>query len=172
MKIIKVVTGFLEENCYILIKGNNALVIDPGDDYELIKKEIGTNNVLAVLITHHHFDHIGALESLLKDYPVDIIDYKSKKNQSIKNFSFKIIPTSGHTSDSVSFYFEQDKVIFTGDFLFRNSIGRTDLDSGNQIEMEKSISNIKKYDRDVKLYPGHGEETTLSHEIDYNIYMR
>ena len=58
MKIETVVTGALEENCYILIKNNTCLVVDPGDDYQLIKEKINDNKILGVLITHSHFDHI------------------------------------------------------------------------------------------------------------------
>ena len=65
MDIKTVVTGYLDENCYILIKNNTCLVVDPGDDYQKIKEEVGDNKVLGVLITHSHFDHIGALRNFL-----------------------------------------------------------------------------------------------------------
>ena len=172
MKVEKVVTGFLEENCYILSSGNNSLVIDPGADYDKIRKSIGNNNVLAVLITHYHFDHIGALSKLFKEFDTRIIDYKSKRKQKINKFSFSIIPTPGHTKDSVTFYFADEKIMFTGDFLFNNSIGRTDLDPGNIYEMKDSLELIKKYDRDIKIYPGHGEDSTLGYEFEKNIFMR
>ena len=61
MEINKVVTGYLDENCYIISKDNNCLIVDPGDDYPDILKAVGDKKVLAVLITHSHFDHIGAL---------------------------------------------------------------------------------------------------------------
>ena len=172
MKIDKVETGFLSENCYIVSSGKNAIVIDPGDEYDKIKRRIDSRNVLAVLITHHHFDHVGALSDLLKDYNVEVIDYKSKINQKIKDFSFTIIKTPGHTKDSVTFYFKKEKIMFTGDFLFNDSIGRTDLDSGNMNDMKKSIELIKKYDKDIKIYPGHGEDSTLGYEFENNIFMR
>lgn len=172
MKIDKVETGFLSENCYIVSSGKNAIVIDPGDEYDKIKRRIDYRNVLAVLITHHHFDHVGALSDLLKDYNVEVIDYKSKINQKIKDFSFTIIKTPGHTKDSVTFYFKKEKIMFTGDFLFNDSIGRTDLDSGNMNDMKKSIELIKKYDKDIKIYPGHGEDSTLGYEFENNIFMR
>ena len=65
MEIIKVVTGALDENCYVLVKGDNCLVIDPGDDFHKIKEVINGRKVLGVLITHSHFDHIGALRNFL-----------------------------------------------------------------------------------------------------------
>ena len=172
MKISRVVTGYLEENCYIIENNNEVLVVDPGDDYELIKKEIGKRKVLAVLITHYHFDHIGALDNILNDYKVDVIDFNSSLEQKIGNFSFKIIKTPGHKDDCVTFYFEKDKIMFTGDFLFRASVGRTDLDSGDQFKMKESLKKIKTYPEDIKIYPGHGESSTLSYEFKNNIFMR
>ena len=60
MEVKTVVTGALDENCYVLIKNGNCLVVDPGTDYNKIREVIGDNKVLGVLITHSHFDHIGA----------------------------------------------------------------------------------------------------------------
>ena len=62
MKITKIVVGLLEENCYVLEKDKQVIVVDPGDEYERIKKVIGHKKVAGVLITHNHFDHVGALE--------------------------------------------------------------------------------------------------------------
>ena len=172
MKIKKIITGSLEENCYVLIDKNNCLVIDPGDDIELIIEEIKDYNLLGILITHYHFDHVGALSDLLKYKDVPIYDFNlDSKNYNIDNFSFKIIKTPGHTSDSITFYFEDDNTMFTGDFLFKCSIGRTDLPSGNNLEMQKSIDKIKQYDKNIKIYPGHGDFTTLQYEIDNNYYF-
>ncbi len=62
--------------------------------------------------------------------------------------------------------------MFVGDFIFKGSIGRCDLPYGNIKEMKKSINLIKKYDKNIKLYPGHGDETSLGYEIENNIYMK
>ena len=100
MKIKRIITGSLEENCYVLIIDNNCLVIDPGDDIDKIKEEIKDYNLLGILITHHHFDHVGALNDLLNYKEVPVIDYKiNEENISIDKFNFKIIKTPGHTSD-------------------------------------------------------------------------
>ena len=79
MKVDIVKTGYLDENCYILSKDNNVLIIDPGDEFYKIKERIGNKNVLAVLITHYHFDHIGALNEVIEEYNPKVIDFKSKK---------------------------------------------------------------------------------------------
>jgi glyoxylase-like metal-dependent hydrolase (beta-lactamase superfamily II) len=176
MKIDIVETGFLKENCYILKdeKNKQCLVIDPGDDYSKIKEKIGNYKVLNVLITHNHFDHIGALEEILNDYKVEVLNKEnlSEIEYKIGNFTFKVIFTPGHTQDSISFYFEKDKVLFTGDFLFKDTIGRTDLPTGDHQEMMESIDNIKNYSKDITIYPGHGPVSTLEIEFKNNIYLR
>ena len=172
MKIARVVTGMLSENCYIVSDNNECLVIDPGDNFDLIEKEIGSKKVLKVLITHHHFDHVGALDDIINKYKVDVIDYNyNKSNYEISNFKFDIIRNPGHTSDSISFYFKEDKVMFTGDFLFKESIGRTDLPTGDEQDMYSSIKLIKKYPGDIKIYPGHGDSSTLEYEFKNNYYF-
>ena len=172
MKIKRIITGSLEENCYVLIIDNNCLVIDPGDDIDKIKEEIKDYNLLGILITHHHFDHVGALNDLLNYKEVPVIDYKiNEENISIDKFNFKIIKTPGHTSDSITFYSEENNLMFVGDFVFKNSIGRTDLPTGNDIEMVKSINKIKTYDKNTILYPGHGESTTIDDEIKNNYFF-
>ena len=93
MDIKTVVTGYLDENCYLLIKNGTCLVIDPGDDYNDIKKEIGDNKVLGVLITHSHFDHIGALRNFLVKRSIKIFKKSNleEKEYTIGDFKFKCI---------------------------------------------------------------------------------
>lgn len=174
MKICRVVTGPLEENCYILIKDNECLVIDPGDNYNLIKEKIGKNKVIGILLTHNHFDHIGALDNIKDDYDCEVYSFDNLKEEekTLNKFRFNVIYTPGHTKDSISFYFKDETVMFTGDFLFKESIGRCDLPTGDICEMKKSINKIKKYDDDIVIYPGHGESSTVKYEKDNNIYLR
>ena len=172
MNIKKIETGYLKENCYIIFKDNCCLVVDPGDDYYKIKKEIENKNVLAVLITHYHFAHIGALQDILEEYNPIVLDYKSDKKQNIGPFKFEIIDTKGHKEDAVTYYFKEDKIMFTGDFLFKETIGRCDLDGGNLKGMLNSLNKIKKYDNSITIYPGHGDCTTLEYEIKNNPYLK
>lgn len=157
MKIKKIVVGDLQENCYIIEKNGKCLIVDPGDEYWKIKENI-TCDVVGVLITHNHFDHVGALDEILRDYKVLV-------NEKFLGFDFEIIKTPGHTKSSLTFYFREDKVMFTGDFLFSGSIGRLDL-GGNREDMINSLNMIKNYDKDILLYPGHGNSTTIGDEID------
>lgn len=163
--------GCLEENCYILSIGNDTLVIDPGDDADKIIKALEGKNVLAILITHYHFDHIGALDVLKEKYNPIIIDYKNKV-ENVGPFNFEIIDTKGHKEDCVTYYFKEEKKMFVGDFIFKECIGRCDLPGGNINEMKESLSKIKKYDKDIILYPGHDEITTLGYELLNNVYMK
>lgn len=174
MEIKCIVTGYLDENCYLLIKDGNCIVIDPGDDYNNIKDAIGDNKVLAVLITHSHADHIGALRNFLTKRSIKIFkrsNLEDNETYMVGNFTFKSILTPGHSKDSVTFYFEEDKIMFIGDFIFKESIGRCDLPGGSELEMKESIEKIKKYPKNITLYPGHYEETTLGYEIENNPYF-
>ncbi|MBQ8131453.1 MAG: MBL fold metallo-hydrolase [Bacilli bacterium] len=174
MEIKKVVVGALEENCYILIKDNNCLVIDPGADYMKIKEEIGDNKIIGVLITHSHYDHIGALRHFLTKRSIKIFKRSNleEKEYTVGNFKFEAIHTPGHSKDSATFYFREENVMFIGDFIFKDSIGRTDLPGGNSMDMEESLEKIKAYDPSIKIYPGHNEESTLGYEFENNPFLK
>ncbi len=174
MEIKKIVVGALEENCYVLIKNNTCIIIDPGADYIKIKDAIGDNKVLAVLITHSHFDHIGALRNFLVKRSIKIFKKSNleEKEYSVGDFHFECIYTPGHSKDSVTFYFKEENTMFIGDFIFKDSIGRTDLPGGDKIEMENSIQKIKQYDENIKIYPGHNEESTLGEEFENNPFLK
>lgn len=186
MVVKKVVVGNLEENCYFIIKDNSCIIVDPGDEFhkidEIIKKL--SLNVVAVLVTHAHFDHIGALEEVLNKYNVPLfynninneISYENLINVNeskyeLDKFKFEVIYTPGHRNDLVTYYFYEDNIMFTGDFLFRNSIGRTDLKYSNFNDMIFSLKKIYKYNDEIIVYPGHGRETTLDYEKKNNYYM-
>lgn len=168
MKVEILKVGPLETNCYLLKKEDECIIIDPGEEAEKIKDAVGSFKVSTILVTHDHFDHIGALDELLKFYNV-------KKNHYSAVDNMEVINTPGHTYDSKTFYFPQEKVMFCGDFLFKDSFGRIDL-GGNAQDMIKSLELIQLYDKNIVLYPGHGEHTILSEEIanfaDYVAYLK
>ena len=172
MLIKRVVVGELETNCYLLIKDNNCLVIDPGDEYKKIVNEINDLSCKGILLTHHHFDHVGAVDDLVNKYNVLVYDKNNLKEgiNNIFGFSFEVIYNPGHTDDSISFYFKEENILFSGDFIFKGSIGRTDL-GGNYSDMINSINKIKNYDNNIIIKPGHGEETKLGDEIKYNPFF-
>ena len=118
LKIEHLVLGRLRTNCYIVKKDNKCIIIDPADEANVIKEACKDYEVEEILVTHHHFDHILALEELEKTYQV-------KHNTFLrKTFKYEVIKTPGHASDSLTFYFKEEKIMFTGDFLFYHTIGR------------------------------------------------
>ena len=171
MEIETIIVGDLSTNCYVLNIENHVLVIDPGDEYDKISKCIGNRIIDGVLITHGHFDHVGAKEMFDSNL---IHDYNNLDEGIVKlgKFTFEVIYNPGHKEDSISFYFDSDKALFCGDFIFYESIGRTDLDGGNILDMFVSLKNTSRYDDDVTIYPGHGRSSNFSHERKYNIYLK
>ena len=172
IKTIKV--GYLQENCYILSINSDTLIIDPGDEGDKIVTYLKDNhlNLLAVLITHHHPDHIGAIEDVCHYKDVPVYDYSNlkKKEITIGPFIFDVIKTPGHTNDSITYYFKEDSSMFVGDFIFDHSIGRTDI-GGSDTDMKQSLNMIKKYPDDTIIYSGHGDRTILGIEKRENIYL-
>ncbi|MEG0025783.1 MAG: MBL fold metallo-hydrolase [Bacilli bacterium] len=171
MEIKTIPVGPLQANCYILINNQTCLIIDPGDEYQKIINNIDKLKPLAILVTHNHFDHIGAIKKLTNLYKIETYDFSNmiEKKYSIESFQFEVIFTPGHSNDSVTYYFEN--IMFTGDFLFKGTIGRTDLTTGNMQAMETSINKIKQY-KHITIYPGHGEKTTLALEKENNYYFK
>lgn len=151
-----VVVGDLQENCYILEIDDKVYLIDPGDEPDKIESVLNNRKLTAILVTHHHFDHIGALGYFEKKYNL--------KHNTYQDDNFKIINNPGHTEDSISFYFDKLNIIFCGDFIFENSIGRMDLPTGSEEDMKDSLDMISNYDDNITLYPGHGYKTTLGIE--------
>ena len=168
MKINRLVVGYLQENCYILEQNNKVLIIDPGDEFDKINNFISNKEIVGILITHNHFDHIGALKLLVDTYNAKVYDNSNlkEKEYNIDNFSFEVIYTPGHTKEEITYYFKKYKTMFTGDFLFQNSIGRCDLPGGNEKEMFSSLLKMKNYPDDIIIYPGHGEKSILGMELN------
>ena len=176
MKILNLVVGPLKTNCYILYEDDKCLIIDPGDEEDIIIKKIKKLKVvpIGILLTHNHFDHTMYAESLSNLYKVQIYDFKNlfEGKKKIGPFSFEVIYTPGHSKTSLSFYFKDYDMIFVGDFIFKEGIGRVDLPGGNYQDMIASLEMFKKYDDNIVLYPGHGDSTTIGHEKKHNYYFK
>ncbi len=179
----------------------NAVVIDPGADLTVIQDALHRADAVCrlILLTHGHFDHILAVGDLRGiNIPVGIhekdahmlterdmfsalipydprpfepaeVTFSKEGEYSVAGFDFYVIPTPGHTAGSVCYVF--DGVMFTGDTLFKNSIGRTDL-GGSESDLMRSLRIIKNLPGDYDVYPGHDRPTTLSDERRNNPYLR
>lgn len=108
---------------------------------------------------------------LEEDLPAGNLTLQDKQEVSFGTHVFKIIPTPGHSPGSVSFYCPEEKVIFTGDTLFRGSIGRTDFPGGNMFQMINSLRELAQLTDITEVYPGHGPQTTIGYELAHNPYM-
>lgn len=198
MEIKRFVLGPLQTNTYLLTIGNDALLIDPASKPEKLIDILKDYNLLAILLTHGHFDHIKAVDGLYQKYhcPVymNLSDEQLAKDKysgsefglvsyiscpindlkqglaSIGPFNFEVIFTPGHTEGSVIFVFED--AIFTGDTLFKLTVGRTDLKGSDPSKLKNSLKIFKSFTKDYRIYPGHDMPSLLSFELENNYYLR
>ncbi len=188
MRIKRLVGGNLESNGYIIYdsEGGTGYIIDPGYNASRFLKELAALKIelLGILLTHHHYDHIGAVEMIVqaKDCPVflhrndcDMYDrpvthmLEDGEIISLPGDELKVIHTPGHTKGSVCFYSEKSKVCFTGDTIFNVDLGRTDLEDGSDQEMQDSIRNkIDLWANEITIYPGHGDPATMKYVRKHN----
>lgn len=161
----------IQENTYIVSDATKeAVIIDCGAYFPSEKAEIEDFireeglNVKHLLLTHSHFDHTFGNSFVLETYHLTPEGYGGKEI-SFGEHRFQVIHTPGHAKDAVVFFCPEEKIAFTGDTVFQNSIGRTDLEGGNYHELEASIVLLKQIiPDDTKLYPGHGPSTTMGEE--------
>ena len=200
-EIIKVVVGAFGTNCYVLKENKSVLIIDPGKKGDRIMQHINDDEqVEGILLTHGHFDHIGAIDELVEKYncPVYIhqddyemiyndqlnlsnyygeLKIKSKatavdKDIDVGDFHFEFLHLPGHTIGSCFIILKNYHVIFSGDVLFKNGIGRFDFPTSSSTDTRNSIKKIKEIKDDYEIYPGHGELTTLIQEKLNNPYLQ
>ncbi|MGX7195103.1 MBL fold metallo-hydrolase [Enterococcus olivae] len=200
MEITRIVTGVIDENCYLVWQNQELLIIDPGADAEKIIKEIEKIEAkpLAILLTHTHHDHIGAVDQLRDFYQIPVYVSPLEKDwlqdpvlnlsesraitarpaefelelraYTIGPFTFRVVATPGHSIGSVSFIFND--FVVCGDALFRGSIGRTDLHTGSLEQLLHSIqTQLFTLPGELPAYPGHGEATTIEHEKNTNPFF-
>ena len=189
-------------NCYLLYNGNDVYIIDPSCKYEVIKTYLKEEDIVkGVLITHGHIDHIFYIEEIQKEFDclvymhkncLELLGDEDKNCSSLfrmpKKFEInkekivfvsegniidgliKVLYTPGHSFDSLMFLVED--YLFTGDTLFKESIGRTDFYSGNLKLLSDSIRKIYSLKRNLKIYPGHEGGSDLEYEKLNNYYVK
>ena len=99
-----------------------------------------------------------------KPFPIDTINLQRDDFFQLSSFNFQLLSTPGHTPGSICLYFPEEKILFSGDTLFRMGYGRTDLPGGNTSQLISSLQTLFALPADVRVFPGHGEETTIAAE--------
>ena len=193
--------GAFETNTYLITKGDNAVLVDPGLDLISIIDELKKYHIEAILITHGHIDHIdgcGLVDAPIYVGKADLVNFtdlsrslykmtgiKPKYDESklkligvddnevitLENFTFKVLHTPGHTDGSCCFLYYKN--LFSGDTLFNGSIGRVDFPTGSVRKMKESLQKIvETCGDDVTVYPRHDNKTTIKEEKKYNMYLK
>jgi glyoxylase-like metal-dependent hydrolase (beta-lactamase superfamily II) len=172
LEIKNFIVGPLLTNCYLLISNGEAAVIDPGGGAKLILKEIEKSKVKLkyIILTHGHWDHTFSALKIKKETEAKILLHEAEKefvkfkvDQFLKEDEIKIgssllkvIHTPGHTKGSICLLGQG--FIFTGDTIFKDGYGRTDLEGGSKEDLENSLKKLEKILKPgMKVYPGHGE---------------
>ena len=195
LKVHAMALGAYQTNCYIIHDENSksCCVIDPGYDADFILDKLESLGLTleAVLLTHGHFDHVGAVKDLAAEtqcevylHPEDLSmppmmtagqlyytkTYMEGSRLNLAGLDIAVLHTPGHTPGSVCLLCET--TIFSGDTLFQGSCGRTDLPGGDWATITKSLKRLATLEGNFWIFSGHGPSTTLRDEKKYNPYMR
>jgi glyoxylase-like metal-dependent hydrolase (beta-lactamase superfamily II) len=202
MEIITRSLGVFAANCYVLRTNDEAIVIDPGGNPEPILPDIGDRQLLYVVNTHGHYDHIAANNELKAHYDSKLVVSKEDHQMilnpqlnlsvmvdapfisvapdqllndgdtlQIADHVLQVIATPGHTPGSICLLVGDR--LFSGDTLFRFSVGRTDLPGGSDTALRESVLNrLYVLPDETRVYPGHGEKTTIGEEKKNNDFVR
>ncbi|WML40551.1 MBL fold metallo-hydrolase [Neobacillus sp. OS1-2] len=208
MKWQQIPLGALQTNCYLVEHSDRTcLIFDPGGEGNKLIHLLQERKLkpVAIILTHAHFDHIGAVNVVREAYKIPVYVHKQEekwlgdpalngsqmfmhvepirvnpadhiiKNEGtmkIGDFEFDVSHTPGHSPGSVSFYFEKDGFVISGDALFQGSIGRTDLPGGNNAQLLKSIHDkLLTLPEETYVLSGHGAVTTIGEEMDSNPFL-
>jgi glyoxylase-like metal-dependent hydrolase (beta-lactamase superfamily II) len=171
-----------------------AVIIDPGSAHAAILKVVGEKNLkpLYILHTHGHPDHFEATEEIRKATNAEVVIHKSDaaileasilslrsifikstrvdkrvKGGDVIKFgsrALEVIHTPGHSKGGACFYSKADSILFSGDTLFNDAVGRTDLPGGSSDELMQSLKKLLSLPENTKVLPGHGSATTIRRE--------
>ena len=183
------VVGPIQTNCYFLYREDTkeCLIIDPGYEADKIEAYVQKKqlHVAGILLTHGHFDHITAADEVRKKFPRMNVSVMMGESVSLKadvwledgqelemlGETMRCILTPGHTGGGMCFYFPKACMLFSGDTLFQESVGRTDFPTGSSRELIRSVrEKLLVLPEAVRVYPGHGLMTTIRDEQMFNPY--
>lgn len=197
MRIKTLPLGHLETNCYIVTDETTleCAAIDPGDESNTVMNYLEDHHLTlrAILLTHGHFDHTGAVNALLEETGAELYlhekeaadvsnehyrffapdgakYYREGDTVQVGTLTFTVMETPGHTPGSVTLLC--GPALFTGDTLFKDSAGRTDLPGGDMETEMASLRRLAALEGNYEVYPGHMDGTTLERERSVNYYMR
>ena len=192
MNIQKLTLGLYQTNIYILSNDTEAVVIDPGYEPDIILDALEGKELKAILLTHGHFDHVGAVKELVAETGCDVYIHAAESTMPpmvtagplyfthtydegdtvspIAGLELTVLHTPGHTPGSVCLLMGNE--MFSGDTLFACSFGRTDLPGGDPRKMMESLRRLASLQGNFFIHPGHGGSTTLDAEKRFNPYMR
>ena len=187
--------GAYQVNCYIIHdeKSTSCCVIDPGYEADTILDKLSELGLTleAILLTHGHFDHVGAVRDIAADTDCQVYlcaddlclptnltagklyytqTYAEGSQLNLAGLDISVLQTPGHTPGSVCLLVED--TLFSGDTLFAGSCGRTDLPGGSWADMQASLKRLSQIEANLWVLPGHGESTMLASEKKYNPYLR
>jgi hydroxyacylglutathione hydrolase len=197
--------GPLQENCFLVRRdgADRALLVDPGDEAGRLQAAMGELGVTpeAILLTHTHFDHIGAVAPIARAAGVPVYCPREElavlkdpgaffppmfgpvegweadhavdggDRLQLAGFEVEVISTPGHSPGHVTYAIEG--ALFSGDVLFQGSVGRTDLPGGDHATLMASIAGLlERFDDDTKVHPGHMGLTTLGRERATNPFLQ
>ena len=195
LKTYALALGAYQTNCYIIHDdaSKSCCVIDPGYDPDIILDKLDSLGLTleAILLTHGHFDHVGAVKELASETGCEVYlhsadltmppmmtagplyytkTYAEGSKLALAGLTISVLHTPGHTPGSVCLLCETS--LFSGDTLFQGSCGRTDLPGGDWATILKSLNRLAAIEGNFWVFPGHGGSTTLRDEKKYNPYMR
>lgn len=194
LKIHVLSLGDYQTNCYIVHEENSTdcLIIDPGYEPEIISSYLEEKGLTpeAILLTHCHFDHVGAVKDLAAQYDCKVFldkkelamppmltngplyytdGYGDGDTLTLAGIPIQVLETPGHTPGSVCLIMED--TLFSGDTLFAGSCGRTDLPCGDARAMRDSLRRLAALSENYRVCPGHGPSSTLNREKQTNPYL-
>ena len=191
MNIQKLTLGLYQTNTYLLANDTEAVVIDPGYEADTILDALAGKTLKAILLTHGHFDHVGAVKELVAETGCEVYIHAAESTMPpmvtagplyfthtydegdtvspIAGLELTVLHTPGHTPGSVCLLMGNE--MFSGDTLFACSFGRTDLPGGDPRKMMESLRRLASLQGNFFIHPGHGGSTTLDAEKRFNPYM-
>ena len=188
--------GFTQ-NCYIVSESEGlgpVIVIDPGAEADKVLAAVGLRRIESIVLTHRHYDHIGAVYELVQKTSAKVIAHSldaeaiadGKESRAfgyrekgaivvdalvedgddvyVGNSSLTVLHTPGHTIGSICLYNREDEILLAGDTLFRGAVGRTDFPTGSVSQQQCSMEKLAKLPDSIVVYPGHDEPTSIGQE--------